>query len=251
MSGIDSAYTQIFSVGVLWISIHCAGMCGPLLIGFDVAGVHRGKKALGGALGVLTYQGGRALVYALLGAIFGLFGAGLQRYLSLAGGWLSVLFGLLLAGSVLLRLVYRAPAKGPGFSDRLVQGLTQISRPLLDAAGDNLLLRNLGLGLIMGFLPCMITIWALSLAALTGSPLHGAAIMLLLVAMTTPMLLGVTLLPRALGKRIGPLAHRLPAILMGISGLWLTVAGAASLGWIHHAHFGFKAFGRDFAMMFW
>ena len=39
MSGIDSAYTQIFSVGVLWISIHCAGMCGPLLIGFDVAGV--------------------------------------------------------------------------------------------------------------------------------------------------------------------------------------------------------------------
>ena len=43
------------------------------------------------------------------------------------------------------------------------------------------------------------SIAVLGLAATTGSPLHGAALMLLLVAMTTPTLLGVTLLPRLFG----------------------------------------------------
>ena len=61
-------------------------------------------------------------------------------------------------------------------------------------------LRDLALGAVMGFLPCMIVLWALGLSALTGSALHGAAIMLILVALTTPVLLGVTLLPRVLRR---------------------------------------------------
>ena len=55
-----AAYAQLLSVGLLWISFHCAGMCGTLLIGFDVAGAARGASVPRGALSLLTYQLGRA-----------------------------------------------------------------------------------------------------------------------------------------------------------------------------------------------
>lgn len=250
MSPVESAWAQLFSVGIVWISVHCAGMCGPILMGFDVAGVHRGAGVGRGAAGVLTYQLGRALVYAIFGALVGLFGAGLERHVHLAGGWMSVAFGLALVLGVVERLL-RQRRGDAGLDDALSRHLRDLARPVLRAAAGSPALTNLTLGLMMGLLPCMISIWALSLAALTASPFHGAALMVALVAMTTPMLLGVTLLPRFFTGRLRALGHRAPALLMGLSGVWLTLAGSAGLGWIHHAHFGFEAFGRSFAVMFW
>lgn len=257
MTPVESAYAQLFSVGLLWISIHCAGMCGPILVGFDVAGVSRGHGALRGAASILTYQAGRALTYLTLGAVVGIAGAGLQRSIHHAGGIMSVTFGAALVGWVAWQLVVHrlvqgaAGGGGPTLGDRLLAGLQALVRPALRAAGANDGLRNLTLGAMMGLLPCMISMWALGLAALTGSPLHGAAIMLLLVGMTTPMLLGVTLLPRAIAQPLKRAAHRLPTALMGISGLWLILGGSAGLGLIRHAHFGFDLLGRHFAVMFW
>ncbi|HRE89162.1 MAG TPA: sulfite exporter TauE/SafE family protein, partial [Myxococcota bacterium] len=108
-----AAYAQLLSVGLLWISFHCAGMCGPLLIGFDVAGAARGVRALPGALGVLTYQAGRALTYLLLGALAGLVGRGLAAVFEPAGAIFALLFGLTVVGTLIGREVRRRRALRP------------------------------------------------------------------------------------------------------------------------------------------
>src|SRR4051812_12805515 len=74
-------------------SVHCAAMCGPLALAVPMAG-----RARGSAVGSrLTYNAGRLVVYALLGAFFGLNGksvvlAGLQQCLSLGAGLAMALF---------------------------------------------------------------------------------------------------------------------------------------------------------------
>src|SRR3954466_9482086 len=76
-------------------SLHCAGMCGPLLCALPVVGQGRASFYAGRFL----YNLGRIGMYGLLGLVFGALGktlsiAGLQRWLSLAAGC-AVLIGLL------------------------------------------------------------------------------------------------------------------------------------------------------------
>lgn len=73
-------------------SLHCAAMCGPLLLAVNAAG---GQKP-GGILYNFTCHTGRLVTYSLLGAVSGLIGAaivfaGLQRWLSIAAGSLILL----------------------------------------------------------------------------------------------------------------------------------------------------------------
>ena len=254
---VHSAYAQILSLGVLWVSVHCVGMCGPLLIGLDVAGVRCGARPARGALSVLTYQAGKALTYAWLGGLCGFLGAGLRKGFAPAGS----VFALFLGGLVLVaagrRILPRSPTLLPlgrrqdapapfAFAERWLRSLL----PWLSAPGMRSPLRDLALGAVMGFLPCMIVLWALGLSALTGSALHGAAIMLILVALTTPVLLGVTLLPRVLRRPLSRAAGVAPSVLLSISGIWLLLIGAAGLGMIDHAHLGFSLLGRPLMIMF-
>jgi sulfite exporter TauE/SafE len=108
--------------------------------------------------------------------------------------------------------------------------------------------RLVALGGLLGLMPCMITLWALGLAATTGSPLHGAGVMLTLVAMTTPVLLGVTLLPRLVRRvtgRAGP--TWVPRLLPGLSAVWLILVGLAGFGLVPHAHLSLG----PWMVMFW
>jgi sulfite exporter TauE/SafE len=254
-----TAYAQLLSVGLVWISFHCAGMCGPILMGLDVAGVARGHGALKGAGSVLLYQLGRASTYAVLGALAGLVGRGLGEVFRSAGGVVAIAFGLVMIGYGLLKRL--RPKAAP---DRPVTRLEQRGRrePLLQRFQASLhgIVRRLALrddagaarvvllGAVLGLLPCMITLWALGLAATTGSPLHGAGVMVLLVAMTTPVLLGVTLLPRALIRLVpGRWLGAVPSVLAVLSGAWLVMVGLAGLGVVPHEHVHVG----DYMLMLW
>lgn len=253
----SAAYVQLLSVGLVWISFHCAGMCGPLLIGFDVGGAARGVGALRGSLGVLTYQAGRAMTYIVLGALAGLVGRGLTAVFEPAGAVFALLFGLAVVAALLVKWVKRRQALRPrpvrvGFSkldppkvslvERVVSKLPRALHPL-QGPDEGRHLRIFGLGAAMGLLPCMIVYWALGLAATTSSPLHGALVMLLLVAMTTPVLLGVTLLPRLLPRRVA----WMPQALMAMSATWLVLIGLAGLDVIAHQHVSVG----DYMVMLW
>ncbi len=77
-------------------SLHCIGMCGPIALALPL----KGKGNLQRTLGLLLYNSGRILTYALFGTLFGLLGksfhlAGLQRQVSVFLGVL-IIIGLLL-----------------------------------------------------------------------------------------------------------------------------------------------------------
>lgn len=83
-----------FFVG-LFGSLHCIGMCGPIVLALPVIGDSQIKILLGRVL----YNLGRILTYSIMGALFGLFGSrlvlfGLQQDLSIAFGVIILLYVL-------------------------------------------------------------------------------------------------------------------------------------------------------------
>lgn len=261
-TSVASPYAQLLSLGLLWVSAHCAGMCGPLLVGLDVAGVRCGHGLVRGAGQVLLYQLGRGLTFAWLGGLCGLLGAGLARVLRPAGALIALMLGAAALWPLVLRLLRRehrsaalvqlrrSPDDREGKSPRLrfVEWANRgLLRPLLLSTHP---LRPLALGAVMGLLPCMLVGWALGLSALAGSPLRGALVMLLLIAMTTPMLLVVTALPRLpLFSGAQRLRQQLATVLPLIAGVWLLLCGAAGLGLIEHRHLGATLLGRPLLLM--
>ncbi len=254
---LPSAYAQVLGLGFLWTSIHCIGMCGPLLSGFDIAGVLRGRSRLRGVLGVLSYQAGRALTYAWLGGLAGLVGAGLSQITTLASSVLALFGGVALCGYALRQLAKPSQSLTPlrlhpqhttdtPITTRILAYCRRAVLPLLASQHP---LRELALGALLGLLPCMIPAWVLSQAALTQSPLHGALVMLLLVVLTTPVLLISTQLPRLFAVLPGSVRSLVPRLLPALSGLWLILVGGAGLSLWSHAHIGFSLLGKPLLMM--
>jgi uncharacterized protein len=160
-------------------SLHCAAMCGPLMLALPVPP--------GGPLrffaGRIVYQLGRILTYGLLGIVAGLAGktlllAGWQRWLSIALG-IAVLAGFLLSKKIALA----APVV------RLVLWLK-------NAMGAQLRQRSLSslavLGLLNGLLPCGLVYVAMASAAAGGSAAAGAGYMTVFGLGTLPMMLAIS-----------------------------------------------------------
>jgi len=249
-----SPFAQLLSLGVLWVTFHCAGMCGPIVIGFDVAGTTRGTSTLRGGLRLLTYQAGRATTLAALGAFAGLGGHALKAAFEPGAAVFTLVFGVGLLVATIVRALPNKPVpvrpqlsinRSATTAEKPTGGMmAQVYRWLRELSLTGTPQAVWLLGVLMGFMPCMIVIWALGLAGASASPLEGAALMVTLVAMTTPVLLGATLLPRVL-----PAAWRarLPGVLLAVSGAWLVMVGLAGLGVIPHLHA--SAWGH--MVMFW
>jgi sulfite exporter TauE/SafE len=252
---LPAAYSQLLGVGVLWIALHCAGMCGPIVVGLDVAGSRCGTGPGGGFLRLLAYQGGRAITYSVLGALAGLLGAGLKTALVGGGGVLTVVLGLGTLGYALkprrraaVPVVQIGKARPQSITERALEVVRTRLLPLTAQADVS---SRIMLGAVLGLMPCMITLWALGLAASTLSPLHGAGVMVLLVVLTTPTLTLASAAGRWLRHLSPSIVVRLQRGLLVLSGLILVLAGLAALDIIDHAHLGFMAGGRHYMIMFW
>jgi sulfite exporter TauE/SafE len=102
------------------------------------------------------------------------------------------------------------------------------------------------LGAVLALMPCMIIAWTLGLAAVSGGAWQGAALMVLPVAMTTPVLLGWAAAPALVRPRRARAAWTAPASL-ALSGVWMLLMASAAAGAIDHAalHIG------RYDVMFW
>jgi len=183
-------FTIALALGVFG-SLHCAAMCGPLLLALPVAPGGAGRFIAGR----LLYQAGRVTTYGLLGLIAGLVGksiflAGLQRWLSIALG-VAVLAGFLLSK----KIAVSAPAV------RLVGRLKAAMGSQLRQPGFRSLVL---LGLLNGLLPCGLVYVAVAGAVARGNLADGLIYMALFGLGTLPMMLGIGLSGRAF-----PLAFRL------------------------------------------
>ena len=158
-------------------SLHCAAMCGPLLLAVSGVGSRGASR-----LSPLIYHAGRLASYGALGLLFGAVGktfalVGLQRWLSIAAG------GLMLAG---LAFSNRGPAVRA-----IGRSIVKIKAAFAHLLQKRTIAAQFLLGALNGLLPCGLVYIAAAGAAATLSPWLGAAHMALFGVGTLPMLLGI------------------------------------------------------------
>lgn len=158
-------------------SVHCVGMCGPLVTA--VVG-KSGVKAL------TAYHLGRILVYSVLGLSFGVLGISLQFFQFQQLG--SILFGFII---IMIYLVpgWKVRLEGWYYRTRFYQ---HIKRNLLKRyQGSN---KWFAAGLLNGFLPCGMVYVAAAGAVLSGGFWNSLAFMILFGLGTLPALLGFSII---------------------------------------------------------
>ncbi|WP_276484134.1 sulfite exporter TauE/SafE family protein [Paraflavitalea pollutisoli] len=174
----------IFTSGVvlgLFSSLHCVGMCGPLVMALPLAGQSTRRRLLSMTL----YHGGRLLTYSLLGLAFGLAGRRLQL-----AGWqqgFSIGLGILLLAACLFSLVHHQLASFAPIAafQRLV---TQLNIRLWQAPKRYGFLL---LGMANGLLPCGLVYLAVAAALTTGHVGMSSLFMACFGLGTLPALLAV------------------------------------------------------------
>jgi sulfite exporter TauE/SafE len=205
-------------------SLHCVGMCGGLVAAVAAArGPGCGPR--GRLADQVTYHGGRAVGYALVGLVSGALGAvldvagrwgGLQRAAAWAAGVAMIAWGVhgLLAWRGLLPATPRLPGRG----------LLARAYGVALRAGPRT--RALLTGALTPLLPCGWLYLFVATAAGTGSALGGAGVMAAFWLGTVPAMLGLGL---GLGAASGPLRAHLPRLLPVLRGGTLVVVGALTL----------------------
>jgi sulfite exporter TauE/SafE len=202
-------------------SLHCAQMCGPIVLSYSMAG--RSSPA-----GHICYNGGRIATYSLLGAIAGSAGgamgllgrfAGVQQAASILAGVLMLLAGVFLSGAV--------PARSLVQIDRI-----GLSRLYSRTAGKLMMspspAAKLTLGLALGFLPCGLLYAALLKAMATGSALSGALSMAAFGIGTAGSLLAIGLFSSTITLRLGRWSGVLSAASVAAMGAFLIWRGLAA-----------------------
>lgn len=198
---------ELWSAFVLGLagSLHCAGMCGPLVLALAKA---RAPTAID-PVGRVCYHLGRIVSYGLLGWILGWLGraaapAGFQRGLSIALG-IVVLAGMGLSTRVPLA----------GVVSRWVVFLKSAMTKWLPRES---LASQAVMGGLNGLLPCGLVYVAAAGATAASNPWTGAAYMAVFGLGTWPMMLSLHLA-----------GHRLP-LPARLSALGITRSAAALMG---------------------
>jgi sulfite exporter TauE/SafE len=175
-------------------SLHCAGMCGPLVLMTPVVGHSRASRVASRVL----YHLGRITTYALIGLLFGMIGksivfAGLQRWLSLVVGMLMLV--ILLAAIPLKAELTRIPVSikalfGKFFRQRSYSSI-------------------FALGATNGLLPCGLVYMAATASIATGAIASAAVYMILFGMGTLPMLLAISFAGQRLNLVQFPILQKL------------------------------------------
>lgn len=197
-------------------SAHCVLMCGGL-----AGALSMGDRAAAPVLHHVGRLGG----YSMAGALFGLFGASLQSLLNLpllattarlAAGLLVILAGVkIVSGINALAWIERLGAR----FWKLVQ---PIARQAARNRGPG---RSLLLGLLWGWLPCGLVYSMLLLAALSGSSVRGAGVMLAFGLGTLPAMLAGSVLGARMQRWLAMQGRRrLSGAALILFGVWLAWA---------------------------
>jgi hypothetical protein len=197
-------------------SFHCVGMCGPIALALPV---HKGTRARQ-LTGVLAYNAGRALTYALFGIVIGTLGAslawlGILRYASIA-------VGVAMLGYVLWPSGLEQRLHMPLFWQKTISRLRQ-------GMGFYLKRGNLSgmllLGMLNGAIPCGMVYMALISSVATGSTWGGGAFMALFGLGTMPAMLALGIARQQFTPALRSRIRKLTPVLMAVAGIWLVARG--------------------------
>lgn len=210
-----------FTLGLLG-SLHCVGMCGPLMLAAATGG---------GWKNPLIYQAGRLSTYLLLGGLLGGLGLGMQLWN--AQGAIAAISGMLLIVLAMLRLdPGNMLQRWPAYNRFQVRVRTWMSVALQK--------RGLGgqftLGVCNGLLPCGLVYLAIIAAANAGTPLAGATFMLAFGLGTLPLLVATLFAGKRLLRLRPDLLPKWTPLVMAVVGIFLLWRGYVTHlpGEFHH-----------------
>jgi len=228
MASIDLSLA--FSFGLLG-SLHCVGMCGPIVMAYSMplvgAGGWRSR-----ILPHVAYNAGRITTYAGLGALAGAAGgaldlvgriAGIENAAAIVAGILLIVTGLTLSGLI--------PAAVFGQSSPM-NWIARVHRGISRLVTAPTTRSKFGLGLAMGFLPCGFLYAGLLKAVETGGHAGGAGTMLAFGAGTAGAMIACGLFSSAATAPLRRWSNVLAAcgtILLGALLLYRAAAGHGML----------------------
>ena len=167
-----------FLFGIL-SSLHCVGMCGPIAMMLPVSRTNEVKRVSQ----LITYHLGRIFTYGFLGGLFGwlgrgLFIAGLQQKLSILLGILMIIY-VLIPKNKFQRISFLQP---------LYRWVNQAKKMMGLQFKKNNSSSFFIIGILNGFLPCVMVYTALFGATATQNPLNGMLYMMFFGAGTIPLM---------------------------------------------------------------
>ena len=203
-----------FFMGLLG-SIHCAIMCGPLLLAVQVGQEISWKTTLN----KLLYQLGRILTYGFLGLLLGVLGnvAAIQ-------GWqqiFSLVTGVVLVGLGIFYIFGKSSSKLTNVQTRAIQPFARFMSKWLYRPGGSIVA-----GALNGLLPCGMVYMALA-SAVNADSLKNSFIFMLLFGLGTLPLLLVFSFAGNFPKRVFKKGFsKLLPILFLIIGVWFILRGS-------------------------
>ena len=199
-------------------SLHCVGMCGPIALALPLRGNTIWQKILGS----LLWGTGKIVTYSLMGALFGLIGAGFkflgyQQVISVAIGALMVL-------SVFLPSLFTRFTGGrvTALFNPVRRGMQQLFREKNNKA---LFL----IGLFNGLLPCGLVYMAVAGAIGTGDFRMAIGYMALFGLGTMPLLLLISVLGNLVSQTIRKQINKAIPVVVVLIGIIFILRGL-SLG---------------------
>jgi len=198
-------------------SLHCVGMCGPLVLALPMAKETRRSIVKQ----TLYYNSGRAITYALLGIIMGSLGwcievSGLQKIFSIAIGVMMIYGGL---SHYFTKLKMIQVKSATGIISRFIH--KQISPLLSHKANASSYIK---IGMLNGFIPCGLVYVALASSVTLGHPLLSGSYMLLFGIGTIP-LMALVMIGGNIQKKISRRLRKYLPVLTVILGLYLIWRG--------------------------
>jgi len=224
---------MLFIIGLI-TSVHCIAMCGGINLSQclgkgsrESAGAHTPFPIPHSLVPSLLYNGGRVISYTVIGGVVGAIGSvfslsGRARgFIQLAAGVFMVIMGVTMLG--IFPFLRTLTPRLPGFiTDKLDAAKAKSKSPLI-------------IGLLNGFMPCgplqAMQVYALS----TGSPVKGAASMLLFSLGTVPLMFGLgavssILSGKAAGRAFTRRVMTVGACIVAVMGISMFSQGAALSG---------------------
>ena len=217
---------SLFLAGFAGSLVHCAGMCGPFVLGQVMADAERGVaggygewRRLAGA-SLVPYHLGRLTTYTALGAIAG----AATAWFTSTGPFAWVSAALLFVAAVLMLM--QAFGLAAGISSPLAGPLARLAGPLSMAQTPG---ARYALGVVLGFLPCGLLYGALAAAGGTASAIDGALAMAAFTLGTVPALIAIGWGGVLLRRQLRALARWIAAPLLLANALLMLALASTRL----------------------
>ncbi len=205
-----------FFMGLLG-SVHCIGMCGPLVMALPISNLNAIQKVVA----TILYHVGKIATYGLLGLIVGFFGKqipfyNVQQHLSIVIGSLMLVY--------VLWVFYLHPKRKLGFLK-----IEWLQKPIINALGKLFKQNNassfLLIGMLNGLLPCGMIYLALGSAWAGQSVVQSGLFMVLFGLGTMPALLLAAFGGQLLGLVFRQRIQKALPFILTIMGVLLILRG--------------------------